>query len=238
MLERWQLWSPDDGKIPPFSYIVASVDGAFTEKQENDPSALTVWGVFQNEDGYNRAMLIHAWRKRLKFSGPKMEIRPGEHESQFRLRCQPHWGLVEWVADTCTRFKVDRLLIEAKATGISAAQSLENSHPKAGWSIELVDPVGDKYARVLSVQPTFSQLMVYAPDREWAEMVKDEMAIFPKGKHDDLTDTASQAIKHLRDQGLLRSDEHVRVAEREAVVEDMKKAKRRTPRYPGMRAAS
>jgi len=40
----WQPWDSPDGKFPVFSYIVASLDGAFTEKEENDPSALTVCG--------------------------------------------------------------------------------------------------------------------------------------------------------------------------------------------------
>ena len=36
----------------------------------------------------------------------------------YKQRTKPTWGLMEWVADTCTRFKVDKLLIEAKASGI------------------------------------------------------------------------------------------------------------------------
>lgn len=234
-LAWWQTWDPPDGKFPPFSYIVASLDGAFTEKEENDPSALTIWGIFENEFGYNRAMLVHAWRKRLKFSGPKVEIIPGEHESVYRRRAMPHWGLIETVADTCNRFKADRLLIEAKATGISAAQTLSNSHGRSGWAIELVDPKGDKVARAIAVQPTFSQLMVYAPDREWAEMVQEEMAAFPRHTHDDLTDSTTQAIKHLRDNGILRSDEERRAEEVETVTHKSKQ--RKGPRYPGMRAA-
>src|SRR5882724_80215 len=112
-----EVYMTNDGqKFPPFEYIVASLDGAYTEEEKNDPSALTVWGIFQNENGYNRAMLIHAWEKRLEFSGPRIDILPGEHESLYRRRCMPDWGLIEWVADTCKRFKVDQLLIEAKAS--------------------------------------------------------------------------------------------------------------------------
>jgi hypothetical protein len=37
------------------------------------------------------------------------------------------------------------------------------------------------------------------------------MEVFPKGRHDDLTDSTTQAIRYLRDNGLLRTDqeEHV-----------------------------
>lgn len=82
--------------------------------------------------------------------------------------------------------------------------------------------------------------MVYIPHREradWSGQIQDEMAVFPKGKHDDLTDSAVQAIKHLRDNGMLRSDEETRAQEVDEIKRDMAKAKRK-PRYPGMRATA
>jgi predicted phage terminase large subunit-like protein len=178
-------------------------------------------------------MLIHAWAKRLEFSGPKIEIEPGEHESIYRRRCMPHWGLVEWVADTCKRFKADKLLIESKASGISAAQSLRNSHGREGWTIQLVEPKGDKLARGMAIVPSFSQEMIYAPERSWADEVKDECAKFPYGTHDDLYDSTTQAIKHLRDSGLIRSDEERRAEEIEAVRH---KGAPKPARYPGFAA--
>lgn len=205
----WQVWDSPDGRFPTLEYVVASLDGAFTEKEENDPSALTVWGVFLNDEGHKRIILLHAWRKRLKFHGPLVPQLPKESTIMHRRRSQPEWGLLEWTVDSCRRFKVDRLLIEAKAVGISAAQELRRLHGREGWAIQLVDPKGDKVARALAVQPTFSQGMIYAPIRDWSEMVIDEMAVFPAAKHDDLTDSATQAIKHLRDNGMANSDEEV-----------------------------
>jgi hypothetical protein len=38
------------------------------------------------------------------------------------------------------------------------------------------------------------------------ELVITEMEVFPKGRYDDLTDSTTQAIRYLRDNGLLRSD--------------------------------
>lgn len=213
----WQLWDPPDGRFPPLDYVVASLDSAFTEKEENDPSGFTVWGVFRNEAGNRRIIMLHAWRKRLRFRGPTIERLSKEPEMSYRRRSQPSWGLVEWVADTCRRFKVDRLLIEAKANGITAAQELQRQHGREGWAIQLVTPKGDKVARALAVQPTFSQGMVYAPVRDWSEMVIEEMAVFPKGKHDDVTDSATQAVKHLRDTGLANSDEEEQFEANEAV---------------------
>jgi predicted phage terminase large subunit-like protein len=237
-LIKREWWMPAEiymtgRKFPPFDYIVASLDGAYTEEEKNDPSALTIWGVFQNEHGYNRAMLVHAWSKRLEFSGPKIDILPNEHESTYKLRARPFWGLIEWVADSCNRFKADKLLIESKASGISAAQSLRNAHGRQGWTIQLVEPKGDKMARGMAIVPSFSQEMIYAPDPEefdYAGKVIDECALFPYGTHDDLFDSMTQAIKHLRDTGLIRSDEERRAQELDAVRH---RGAPKKPMYPG-----
>jgi predicted phage terminase large subunit-like protein len=230
----WQLWEPPDGRFPPFEYLVASLDSSYTEREENDPSGLTIWGVFRNAEAQRRIMLVHAWRKHLQFSADRAKLLPLPKGNRFlwdanrwrentqwtrwRARTMEHWGLIEWVDDTCARFKVDRLLIEAKASGISAAQELKNRYGQKTWAIDLEPVSGDKYARALACQPTFSQLLVYAPAREWSETVIDEMAMFPKGKYKDLTDSASQAIKHLRDRGLAATDEEAYAAEIETVM--------------------
>lgn len=227
----WQPWQPADGKFPVFTYIVVSTDSAFGAKENSDPSASVCLGIFENEHGFNRVMVIEAWRRNLKFSGPVMTPFPGEKGMAFLERQRKGWGLVEWLADTCTRRKADRLLIENKASGISAAQSLANSHPHAGWAVQLIEPKGDKWARAQSVQPTFSQEMVHIPWplRQWGSDLVDEMAIFPKGKHDDLTDAMTQGIKHLRDIGLLRNDSEIR----QDLVEAAKPKGRPKKLYPG-----
>jgi predicted phage terminase large subunit-like protein len=216
--EWWQLWEAPNGMFPVFEYLLASLDSAFTEKEHNDPSALTVWGVFRDAQGQRRIMLVHAWRKHLQFSGPLVEREPNETTEAYRRRSMPSWGLVEWVADTCRRFKVDKLLIEAKASGISAGQELQKRHGREGWAIQLCPVSGDKVARALAVQSTFSQMMIYAPARDWADMVIDETAVFPKGKYKDLTDSTTQAIKHLRDVGLAQLDDEMRAEEAERVT--------------------
>lgn len=235
--EWWQPWEPADGKFPPFTFVLASVDSAFTEKEENDPSAMVVVGIWENEEGYNRVMLVHAWRRRLRFSSPKLQPEPGENMMRFRQRQEKNWGLCDWVADTCAKFRADRLLIEAKANGISLAQSLENSQPVSGYGIQLIDPKGqDKIARATAVQPSFSQGMVYVPYplRVWGERVIEEMAVFPKGRYKDLTDAMTQAIKYLRDNGMLRTDEERRHEELERARHQPQRKKRL---YPGTRAA-
>jgi predicted phage terminase large subunit-like protein len=169
---------------------------------------------------------------------------PGESRLTYLKRVQPHWGVVEWAAHTCRVFKIDLLLIEAKASGISTAQSIQSLYGDEGFATQLEQVRGDKLARAQAIVPFFSQGMVYAPAaapedmpgddllfRDWAQMVIDEMAVFPKGRYDDLTDTASQALRHLRVTGFARLDTEVETDKRNA----MRYKPKDKPLYPGSR---
>jgi predicted phage terminase large subunit-like protein len=223
----WQLWGnpddPDDARFkrfPACEFVVASLDGAFGQKQENDYTALTIWGVFrdatvvdpkagftrrvQGMQGRPKIILMHAWKKRLPLQGPPSpDQEPGETASQYRQRCMPLWGIVEWVMDSCNRFKVDRLLIEAKANGVDVANQIQILNAGESWGTQLIDPGRlDKTSRAYAVQHLLADSMIYAPDREWADDVITEMSVFPKTAHDDFTDSAAMAWKFLRDIGL------------------------------------
>jgi predicted phage terminase large subunit-like protein len=207
--EWWKLW--EETSYPPMDYIIASLDTAYTIKTTNDYSAISIWGVFTTDAtavanrvldsngrpmyfdrAYNesapRLMMMHAWQERLEF-----------HD------------LVEKVAKTCKSLKVDKLLVENKAAGISVSQELRRLYGMEGFAVQLSDPKSmDKMARLYSVQHLFAEGMVYAPDKVWAEQVITQVGQFPKGKHDDLVDTVSMSIRHLRDIGLLtRSQERL-----------------------------
>jgi predicted phage terminase large subunit-like protein len=217
----WQLYESPNGKFPVVEFVVASLDGAYTSNEQNDPSALTVWGVFQHQhEGKKRRriMLMHAWRRHLPFSGPRIDRGPNETRESYRRRTQHTWGLIEWVEDTCVRFRVHKLLIEAKASGISAAQELRNRFGYLPFSVQLCQVKGDKVARALAVQPIFSNEQVYAPARDWSENVIMEMSLFPVGRFSDLTDSATQALKYLRDVGMAQTDAEEAEAKRETVM--------------------
>ena len=238
--EWWQLYDDemaasqgvkDASKYPPMDFIVASLDGAYTSKQENDPSALTIWGVFQRGGSQARrllsrqgdiseviderdtlpgVMLMTAWAKRLPIHGPDIDRESGESDIAFKLRQKAAWGLVEHVIDTCNRYKVDKLLIEAKGPGLSVAQEIKRLNRTSSWNVELINPGNaDKVARAYAVQPIFSAGTVYAPDKTWADMVITEWEQFPRSKHDDLVDTTTQALKYLRERGLLQRPEEI-----------------------------
>lgn len=254
----WQLWDPiptimldergqpiEVQKFPSFEFIVASLDGAFGEKQENDWTALTIWGVFRHASGMlptsvrqqshyldrdgtiphltptsaqpPQLMLMNAWRKRLPLNGYELTQEPGEPDNAFRARQMREWGIVQWVIHSCKRFNVNMLLVEAKANGIDVANETKRQMQGSQFGVKLINPGRlDKVARAYSVQHIWADQMVWYPDREWADEVISEMSVFPKGGHDDFTDTGTQAVKYLRDAGLLL---HAHEMERE--VADM-----------------
>ena len=127
----------------------------------------------------------------------------------------PLHELVNKIALTCKKMRVDLLLIEGKASGISVAQELRRLYGGEEFGVQLINPgAQDKMARLYSVQHLFAEGMIYAPDRAWADQVITQCAQFPRAKHDDLVDTVSQALRHLRTSGLLtRAPEHIQQIE-------------------------
>lgn len=208
--EWWNLWPPSGfedkytfyipndpnpkTRYPDFDFIFASLDTAYTTKEENDWSACTVWGTFLDHRDRPRIMLISAWRARLELN-----------------------DLVTKVLTTAKRknLECDAVLIENKASGLSVAQELKRLSRQGDFHLYTLDPRqqggGDKVARMYAAQPSFASGLIYAPDTSWAEMVIAETELFPKGKHDDLSDTVSQAVNWLRRRGIARMNfEHER----------------------------
>lgn len=213
--EWWQLWdeTASNGEglpktvFPTFEYIIASLDPAYTAKQENDYSALTIWGIWIDRQGNQRIMLIYAWQDRLEFP-----------------------QLVRKVFELCSKFKIDKLLIESKASGLSVAQEMRTHFSRENWGIQLVDPGrGDKVARTYAIQHLFADKMIYAPDYEWAEKLITQAVSFPKGKHDDLVDSMTQALTHLRVIGFAQKPVEI-VADRTDSM--LYKSNKTQPLYP------
>ena len=209
--EFWEPWETKD--YPECDFVLASLDPAFTSKEENDPAGFTIWGTFLTKEGCRAAILLYAFRRKLEIIGPDMPRHPGETDKEYRYRCQDKWGLVETVHNACKRFSVDHLLVENKASGLSVVQTMAKLFAGAKYSIGTADPRKlDKVARMIRVQPEFSGGQIYAPCedgdwKDWAGMVIDECAIAPRGRYDDLCDSTTQAIYFLRTQGFLERRE-------------------------------
>ncbi len=203
----WKLYKLDTkGKpIQPPHIMVASLDPAYSNREENDPSGFSVWGVFKDIDGRDKIALIYAWEKHLNLHGLDVVKTEGESRASLISRSKPEWGLVEWVAHDCTRLQVDLLLIESGPAGASVTQEIRRLHRSYKWGVQEVSPNGlDKRSRAYSVQHLFADELIFAPDRDWAEMLIGQFAKFRglPGDRDHLVDTGTQALRYLRDNGL------------------------------------
>ena len=227
--EWWQDWA--SAVYPQMTYVVASLDTAFGTKQENDYSALTVWGLWDNPGTFidadgnerRRANAMATPTSRVAAS-ERLVGQRSEAADVANVMLMSGWAerlelfeLVTKVAATCKKMKVDMLLIENKASGISVFQELRRMYRNEDFGVRLLDPKGvDKVSRVYSVQHLFSEGMIYAPtSKVWADQVITQCSQFPKAKHDDIVDTVSQALRWLRTTGMIS-----RAAERIAEVEE------------------
>ena len=184
----WNPWREE--ALPDKDDLIlsfASLDPAYTEKDENDPSACTVWYVYRDRDRNDKILLRYAWEERLEFN-----------------------SLVEHVKDTIDHFGITRVLVEGKASGLSVIQELRRQRHEI--AVHQWKPVGDKTARLHAVSPMFAKGLVSAVQKldnkgQWvwrdsAEKVIKQCAMFPASPHDDLVDTVSQALQWIRSQNL------------------------------------
>jgi predicted phage terminase large subunit-like protein len=193
----WQLY-PEGGEefnadgspakkleYPQMDIIIASVDTAYTTKTANDFSAMTIWGIWLDQRQEPKCMLMYGWKEHLEL-----------HQ------------LVKKIENDCRIFRVEKLLIEGKASGIDVINELYRLFDNANFGIEQINPKGDKESRLVSVSHIFENGVIYAPVRDWSEMVISAVGSFPKGNL-DIPDTVSQALRWLRDNNYLyRKDEH------------------------------
>lgn len=203
----WQVWTEES--FPDFRVVLVSVDPAHTSKEQNDEAGISVWGIFDHGDtGWPQVMLINAWEGRLEFN-----------------------RLLKKIAEMAAKHNADICLIEGKANGIDLINEMRRLHSKRHWTTVQFDPKTDKAARLMAVQPIFSGEyridettergrrgigdwqggVVWAPDKDFAQLVIDRVAAFTGGQQKSLAlvDTTSQALMWLRTNGhILTREEH------------------------------
>lgn len=230
----WEYWEKElaakygrsENQFPDFDFIIAIADTAFTEKQENDFNALVILGVWSDLNGLQNIMVMHFWQKRLKFA-----------------------QAVEEITKSCRKWKVDRLLIENKSSGISVYQEIVRLTREEEFPCQLIDPKNeDKVARAETVSGFFGeekedgsrkQGLIYVParlqdngaawPREWADELMSQMATFPKGKHDDGVDACVHGLRFLRARGLIRRPAEILLEEHRSLLEQKPNMR---PLYP------
>ena len=181
--EWWNIW---EGNTPPdCEFTIMALDAAQETNNRADFNALTVWGVFFNEETNNfNIILLNAIKRRLEF--PELK---------------------KLVLEEYKEWQPDSFIVEKKSNGAALYQELRRMGVPVG---EFTPGKGqDKISRVNAISDLFSAGIVWAPEHRWAKEVIEECNDFPSGTHDDLVDSTTLALLRFRQGGFLRlpSDE-------------------------------
>lgn len=204
----WRLWKAST-PLPKFEFLILSLDTAFTEEQYDqkknttDPTAGSVWGLFQHEKKPN-VMLLGAWEAHLGF--PQLIDRvKREKEKTYGDADEPLISapLIGKPGKTIHHGrKPDIILIEDKGSGISLRQSLavENILTESYNPGRL-----DKLSRLHLVSPLWAHRRVWTVESNrnpgyplaFANPLITQVCTFVgEGsiENDDLLDTTTQAL--------------------------------------------
>ena len=199
----FKLW-PTNKPFPKFEYIIQSYDCAYTEKTINDPTACLVFGLFKPMDGPMAVMLIDAWQDHMQYPDLRRKVRE-EYEVSYGADSELDTG--EFVKGK----RVDLILVEDKAAGISLVQDMQRAH----LPVRAYNPgKADKVQRLSIVANIIAHGRVWIPEstqnkgyvRDWAEGFVSQICAFPEATHDDYVDACTQALRYFRDAGLLSID--------------------------------
>lgn len=242
---QWRLWKAGR-PLPKFKYVIMSLDTAFTEKtfdkkkQENDPTACSVWGLFEYEKKL-QVMLLDCWEDRLGFPALMKRVKRERlltYGDQNEPRIKPQIDDPRYRVSHQGR-KPDLLLIEEKGSGISLRQALAVENVIT----EAYNPGGmDKLSRLHAVSPMFAHGRVWCVESDvragqpktWANPLISQVCSFVgEGsiEHDDLLDTTTQALKLYMDKffGPLEFKQDVEDIMRQRAIARMKKLQQRNP---------
>ena len=189
----WKPW-PLNLPLPTCEYILQVYDTAYGEKEENDFSACTTWGVFRYDhvsrmvgEGLFNIILLGRWKDQVGFPGLKTQAR----------KLYEQWN-------------PDIVLVEPKASGKSLVQEMARTGISMfEWTPGRSGARGgrelDKVARAHVASAVLSGGAVWYPtvgpsgaELKWPQEVIDECAAFPKAEYDDITDTCTIAWSWLR----------------------------------------
>ncbi len=165
------------GEMPMqiFDYVVQAWDTAIKEKEDNDYSALTVWGKH-----HGKYYLLDAWRGKYTFG--KIKVMMGEFYKK--------WG-------------AHYVLIEDKGSGQNLIQELFRDPVMPTHIIVPTRPLSqggsDKYARASTVVPVFEAgIVIFPEEAPWLDSYVNELLSFqPKCAHDDWVDSTVYALDYL-----------------------------------------
>ncbi len=155
-------------QLPTGLTVKYQIDGAYTDKQKNDPSA----GMAYMTDGTNLYIV----------------------NSQSVYKEFPE--LCQWVPEWVNQYgysEQSKIYVEPKASGKSVVQQLKQTTKLN--VIEDETPKEDKVTRVNAVSPKVEAGRVFLIEGTWNEPFLNQCAAFPNGTHDDEVDNLSAIIR-------------------------------------------
>ena len=141
-------------------------------------------------------MVIDCWQDRLQYPDLRPKVKE-EFEVAF--------------GEGKNKKRVDLILVEDKAAGISLIQDLRRAH----LPVHSYNPGrSDKVQRLSIVSNIIAHGRVWIPEsgvnkgyvKDWAEGMVSQICSFPESAHDDYVDAMTQALRYLRDSGWLDID--------------------------------
>jgi predicted phage terminase large subunit-like protein len=191
----FKLW-PNNKPFPKFEFIIQSYDCGYKDGEANDPTGCITLGAYKPMDGGMCVMVIDCWQEKLTYP----DLRPkiiDEFESVY--------------GEGKEKKRVDLLLVEDKAAGISLIQDLQRAHlPVIGYN----PGRADKTQRLSIVSNIIRAGRVWVPEsskrkgfvRDWAEGMVSQICSFPETAHDEFVDCISQGLRYMRDAGWISID--------------------------------
>jgi predicted phage terminase large subunit-like protein len=151
-----------------FDQVIQSWDTANKSTELNDYSVCTTWGQKSR-----KIYLLDVLRRRLDYPDLKRAVR-----------------------EQAERFHPTNVLVEDKASGTQLIQELIRD---GVYGVTRYEPTMDKVMRLHSITSTIENGFVYLPtESDWLAAYVHELTTFPSGKHDDQTDSTSQALDWLK----------------------------------------
>jgi predicted phage terminase large subunit-like protein len=168
--------------LPKLVSLELCLDSAFKDGVGNDWSVFALWG----SDGRGSSYLVNLWREKLQYP----DLMRLAHTAYAWAKAQFPGVYVS-------------LVIEDKASGQSAIQTLKHPYPTMDGTILPALPVlpfpvkasESKTARAEGVTPIIEGGRAFIPaSAPWLDDWLDEHQKFPNGKHDDQVDTTVMGV--------------------------------------------
>lgn len=194
----WREWK---GEVPECDYVVLCYDTAFEDGEENDPSAMTAWGIFASTS------------RKTKIDEDGRKVLSGEEYTHHHVILLGSWDdhvqsvdLADIMQQHHKQMRPDLILIEKRASGATVIQELKRRRlPVKAWLPKGKPGALGKIPRAHGIAMVLESGAVWYVPGARTQRVIDQCAAFPNAPHDDLVDTVTCGLSFFRDRFMFRT---------------------------------